>query len=226
MSWDVLKEHISGDFHRLRRIVVMLHLQLFGWPSSSLIFILLMYIMRAQKHYCGLIIACCLAQLASLIINPFYSGIFGPRYLYETSTSLIALTAIFLVRAPALWRKRLHLRCSPSVAHGAMATVITMFFIMAFPTHTIGLFRMYNNNYLEGNETFVNRLMTTVEKPALVFFTEYPEFRWLYFTMPPTDNNPVIVAQNLGQHNKKLMDYYPNRTIYMVDKGIITKITK
>jgi hypothetical protein len=92
----------------------------------------MMYAMRAQKRYCGLVIACCLAQLASLIINPFYSRIFGPRYLYKTSTGLIALTAIFLVRAPALWRSRLHLRWRLNVAHGAMASVVVMFFIMSF----------------------------------------------------------------------------------------------
>ena len=166
----------------------------------------------------------CLGQLASLIINPFYSGIFGPRYLYETSTSLIVLTALCWVRLPALLRKRLHWHCRLSAVQGSVVLLWAMFFILALPVHIIPLYKTYKNDYHEGNMTFTHKLMNSVQPPALVFFNQYETFRWLYFTMPPAPENPMIAAQNRGKENQKLIDFYPDRSVYSVDKGVITKI--
>ena len=224
MSWSAIEPHLANDIDRLRRTISALHQQLFGWPFSSLIFVLLLFALRGQKRYSGLLIACCLGQLASLIINPFYSGIFGPRYLYETSTSLIVLTALCWVRLPALLRKRLHWHCRLSAVQGSVVLLWAMFFILALPVHIIPLYKTYKNDYHEGNMTFTHKLMNSVQPPALVFFNQYETFRWLYFTMPPAPENPMIAAQNRGKENQKLIDFYPDRSVYSVDKGVITKI--
>ena len=34
----------------------------------------------------------------------------------------------------------------------------------------------------------------------------------------------MIAAQNRGKENQKLIDFYPDRSVYSVDKGVITKI--
>ena len=222
--WSAIEPHLANDIDRLRRTISALHQQLFGWPFSSLIFVLLLFALRGQKRYSGLLIACCLGQLASLIINPFYSGIFGPRYLYETSTSLIVLTALCWVRLPALLRKRLHWHCRLSAVQGSVVLLWAMFFILALPVHIIPLYKTYKNDYHEGNMTFTHKLMNSVQPPALVFFNQYETFRWLYFTMPPAPENPMIAAQNRGKENQKLIDFYPDRSVYSVDKGVITKI--
>lgn len=224
-TWQKIMSHIEHDVQRMRLISIMVHQQLLGWPSSSLIFVLLLYLFRAQKPYCGILIACCLGQLASLIINPFYSAIFGPRYLYETSTSLIVLTAVCLLRLPSIFRCRLHLRSSLLSAQGAVAFVIIVFSIISFPTHKRNLYNLYSNNYFEGSTWLYSKVMNMTQKPALVFFPDYIEFRRLYFTMPPDDSNPVIIAQDLGKENQKLMDYYPNRTVYRLHKGELVKLS-
>ena len=45
-----------------------------------------------------------------------------------------------------------------------------------------------------------------------------------YFNQPPHDDNAVIFAQDKGAENVKLMEYYPQRHVYMVNDLEIEKI--
>lgn len=42
---------------------------------------------------------------------------------------------------------------------------------------------------------------------------------------PPLDSNRVIYAKDLGDNNQKLIDYYPNRAVFLeAADGVFTKI--
>jgi hypothetical protein len=58
-------------------------------------------------------------------------------------------------------------------------------------------------------------MTSSVEKPAIVFNNQR-QFRFVSFNMPQSDRDPVIFAKDLGDYNKVLMDYYPDRHVYMV----------
>lgn len=214
-STESILKRLPDDIARLNKTVSSLHAYLFGWPTSSLIFVMLLFMFQGQQRYGTLLIVCCLSQLASLIINPFYSMIFGPRYLYETSSSLIVLTALCLVRMPAIIRNRLHTRLPYGATRGAITIMIAALFLMAFPSHILSRYKDYKNHYWEGNADFYHNVMRNVQTPALVFCTSYKNFRWVYFMGPPLDSNPVIVALDKGKENQKLMEYYPDRHVYL-----------
>ncbi len=218
-SWSAIAPHIGWDAMRLRITTARLHQQLFGWPFSSLVFVFLLFQFRLQPRYGWLLAACCLMQVASLIINPFFSNIFGPRYLYEISTCLIILTALLFTRLS----ERYAFFARPAMT-GSIFTVMLLSFILAFPAHDINLFNRYKNNYHEGNAPFYRSVNTIAKKPALIFFTRYEDFRLLYFTMPPLNSSPIIIAQDRGAENRNLMNFYPNRSVYVFDHRQLKQI--
>jgi len=214
---------LNQDLTRLLVQVNMLHTQLLGWPTASLLCVFLLFLFRAAPPYAWLVIACCLGQMLALIINPFFEGIFGPRNLYETAGCLIALVAIFLHRLPAMVAP--YLKAPLQCLRGLVAFDVLVLVVIAYFATNRGLYAVYSQNYWEGNTEYSNKIIDSVKKPALVFMVNYSEYRMMYFLQPPWDENPVIIARDRkAEHNKLLIGHYPNRYVYTVDGWNITPV--
>jgi 4-amino-4-deoxy-L-arabinose transferase-like glycosyltransferase len=215
------------DFVRMSYRVYNLNISLFCWPISCFIFVFLLFVFNAKGKYGNLLIASCLSLAFGLmLITSYVDPIFEPRYLYETSTILIVLTALCLKRLPAICRRRLKLRFQRSSFYNILCLIVIALHLSAYPL--IGnLYRLYSNDYWEGSAPYVEALNKIVEKPALIFFQDYVHFRYMFYTFPPREDSEIIYARDLGKKvNKELIDFYPKRHVYAVNGNVIKKVNK
>jgi 4-amino-4-deoxy-L-arabinose transferase-like glycosyltransferase len=214
-------------YQEVRNIIIQsnqLHIHLFGWTTSSLLFVGVLFLFRAQPKYASLLMACCIAQFLGLLLVPFFDMIFGPRYLYETSGCFIALTAIGLQRLPAILYKLFRIKFPLREQQGAIALMVILLSSLGIPFAIRDKYGWYRTDYWEGNASYYHAVMDNVQKPALVFIKDYDEYRMLFSTQPPRDDNPVIVARDLGGHDQVLIDFYPTRTVYRFYGGMLERI--
>jgi Dolichyl-phosphate-mannose-protein mannosyltransferase len=215
---------ILPDIQRALLQIARLQEELFGWPAPSLIFVFLLYFFRAQPRYSNVLLLAIFGQCLALVFlysdngGP-HGGPFPPRLLYESSSSLIILTAIALCRLPAIVRSRLHLTVPPNIVRGGIGTTMLALILLAWPFKISHLYDRYHDAYWEGDARHYHMIFDMVEKPALVFIKGYDNYRKVYFTMPPYDSNPVIFAfYKRGLDIQPLIDYYRNRSVYLVDR--------
>ena len=200
-----------------------MHSSLFYWPFSSLFLAFLLYFFRAQKRYCGLLLACCLSAIGGLVFNPYNDGIYGPRYLYEISTSLIVLSSIALMRLPAIIQCMTKKHPPQPLVRGISGFAIALLFVASFPTF-MNLYLLYARNYGGTNPLYYTMFLQKTQQPALVFVKSYDDYKQLFFSLPPRDDSPVIFAHDMGIENKKLIAMYPNRTVYKVNGWTLDKL--
>jgi 4-amino-4-deoxy-L-arabinose transferase-like glycosyltransferase len=202
-----------------------LHTDLFGWPTSSLWGIFLLCLLRIFPRYSRLLLACFGMQLLSVLLLSRDTGwVFKPRFLYESFSSLIVLTAISLhalAHIMARYSKRHELL---PAFNGAVFCLVGILTLYAMANRTTELYKEYRNNYWQGNWAYNRMLIHSVDKPALIFINPYEAYRYVYFNMPPRDDAPIIYAKDLGEKNRLLMDYYPHRHVYRADFWNLSKI--
>lgn len=215
---------LFGDYDRAVWQYVELHKVLFNWPTSSLLFVFVLYLLKAQTRFCTILLLCLAGQFLGLIFVLDRTGsLFEPRFIYESTALLVVLSALCMKRLPGMMRKYHIIRSRP-VGVGIIASWLVISTALAFPTRTNEQYQVYANNFWEGNADYYKVIMANAEKPALVFMKQYNNFRLVFFTQPPDPRNPVIFAQDRGGENQRLMDYYPDRSVYVVDDWDITKI--
>ena len=157
--------------------------------------------LRAQKRYCGLLLACVLSAIGGLLFNPYSDGMYGPRYLYETATCVIVLTSVCLMRLPAMGRAYMNIALPRPTLAGGLAVFVMCLFIAAIPYKITDMYKHYSHDYGLNTHDYAT-IMQTVKKPALVFMADADEFGHYYFTQPPYDTNPVIFAHDMGVSEK------------------------
>jgi len=214
---------LDNDIMRAFSHIENLHVEMMGWPASPFIFILLLYLFRLQPKYSSLIFSCFLTSFLGLIfLNSLTNNVSPSRYIYEPTSILIVLIAIGIIQLPNM-AKRL-LGTHPAALRSTVALTLAVFVLCAWPYRVRDLYMMYASNFWEGIADYHHTLMDSTEKPALIFVKHYSEYRFNFFTGPPRDGNPIILAQDLGKENKKLMDFYPDRHVYYVDGWHLKKI--
>lgn len=213
------------DLGRASSQALALHHQLFGWPISSLFLVFALFIARAQKPYCTLLAAGFFSVFFGLTLQRFkHIELFGPRYLYETSGVLIALSALGVRRLPAICRHYFSLRAGADPWRGLTALMLAGLVATGWAANTRFLYARYAHNYWEGNAGFYGKIVNSVRKPALVFMGNPTQFRYVSFTLPPDDGADIIFARDLNEKNTVLMDHYRNRTVYVVWDDAIQRI--
>lgn len=205
---------IGGDITRAFSQVLSLHIDLMGWPCSPFLFILILYLLRKPPRHCHVLMACFIASFLGLVfINPFGNNVIPGRYLYEC-------TGILLVLAAAGMCRLAHFVRSPA----SLALTLAALMIWSWPYCVRDDYELYAYNFYEGNQVLYHSILAETDKPALVFMKGYGQYRFISFNNPPRDSDPIIFARDLGGQNQKLMDYYPNRHVYLVDGWFIQKL--
>lgn len=209
--------HIFKDIDRMLLIAQKVHTDMLGWQSSSLLCVLLLFLLRVAPAYAWMLAGSAIILTLALIVNPFPDLIYGARYLHEMLGVLIVLTAIFIYRLPGI--VAVHCRFPERSIQGATACALALIMLYAFSTTHVWLFRIYNPGFYMGNLSFYEMLQKKTEKPALLFVQNYRSYKSLYFLQPPYDENPIIAANasdSSRADNDKLRAHYPNRHAYVV----------
>jgi hypothetical protein len=161
------------------------------------------------------------ACLAAIYIPYFYSDwTFGPRYMYEIIGFLIILTAIGITHFPAI------LRVYGVRAKHSQIVEKLHFFLFLLSVSALIMFYLHIPRMSAGFEypkVNITQINASFPDNTLVFANE----NYVFFTMyqPPLDSNRVIYAKDLGDNNQKLIDYYPNRAVFLeAADGVFTKI--
>lgn len=220
-EWGVMPRlnlDLGQLYYDLNRVIIQLqamHIHMFSWCTSSLIFVWLLFQLRLARSYCGLLIAAALSIALSLIATPYWGGAFNARYLFEASGFCLVLSAVCIVRLP-VWAKHVFGLTLPiSHARITLLLVVALLFLLAIPYRIADSVKYYSgNDYPAKNPGFYHALLE-IKKPALVFVGS--EFKhWMpasLFNLPSYDS-PIIAAVNRGDENQQLIDMYPNRFIY------------
>ena len=208
------RSHWPHQAGRSVAYVQLLDRQFFCWPIPSLLGVMALFFLRAQRPFCAVLAASFLSVVASLTITPYISIIFGPRYLYETSSIVIALTAIAMVRLPAIARRHATLNLSLSEWRGWMVVVGSVLVGIALSTTIKDLYHEYGHDYRIGRLGFARMIDQSVKKPALVIIRGRQLYYGLAYRQPPDDANDVIYAHDMRADNQRIIDYYPNRHVY------------
>src|SRR5262249_54173326 len=148
----------------------------------------------------------------------------GPRYLYEASSALIALTSVSISRMPAFFRKRMQVRLPLTAWRGLISAMLIVLTLIAFGSTDYTLFKKYGHNYRAGNPDYVQWAMDSVEKPAVILMQNDMEFTRTVFLMPQDDNAPVIFAHDMGDQNTMIMTYYAQRHVYLLRHKKLTQL--
>lgn len=188
------------------------------------------------NRYLRLLVGIVVSATLVNIVNRYYSSLFGARYLYEIASVLMILSALGLRRLPdllATWRIKLPER---NVLQGITLLLVACAWTAGWSWILPRDFRGYSHHYLNGNPDFYYSMLRQATPPALVFIElidhppagSYKIGKYLYVahTNPPEDNAPVIFAIDRGERNKKLMDYYPARNVYIEHRGKLRLIRK
>lgn len=192
-----------------------LNRELFCWPIIAPPLILCLFIAKAEKSYTWILAGTFFTTCLWLFITyPGWNNLFGPRYLYETSSLLIIMFAMAIHRLPLVIRKAFSIRVALSSWRGMSYIAVVVLCILGLQEQTKKLYTKYSNNYWEGNATY-SQIASAVEKPAIVF-NSIKQFRYVSFNMPPSDDAPVIYVNDLGERNKQLMIYYSDRNAYKI----------
>lgn len=219
-----------GRFAKLHAEWIRMNLSLFEWSLPCTFFAMLACLTSLKRPHARLLAATVASYTLVNMANRFTSMIFGPRYLYELSSTLIVLTAAGMCHVPLLLRF-LRLAAPPRRAvHAMTALAVILLSTTALLWRLPDNFRKYSNQYIDNHPRFYQAMLRQSAKPALIFVGR-PEkgdpkdlpvvkYRWVAFTNPPDDDAPVIFAIDLGDRkNQRLVDYYPGRHAYVERRG-------
>ncbi|WP_146739991.1 glycosyltransferase family 39 protein [Legionella quinlivanii] len=216
--------NLKAQIIRVVDYMQLLHRQLFGWPISSLLFAFLLFFLGLDKPWCRLLAMSFFSIYFSLILSEYTYDIFGPRYLYETASIVIILNAIFLSRIPAFFRKRLRVKLSLNEWRGIIALLLCFMTLTASFTIIPARYHLYSDNYRQSNKQLLQTIDKNTAKPAVVLLSEENDRLATIFMQPWFDSNPVIVAKDRRSENYRIIQYYPERSVYVLDKSKLRRI--
>lgn len=227
----------SYDLEDAKKILKMrldsMNYMLFDWAIPSLLLVVLLFVTGCFTAADALLLGVYGGLLLAYFFFQGRTEIFGPRYNYEASGSLILLTAVALSRLPRMLAMLKTAALEPTVIRGAALATVAGLVAYAFSDAIPWRYQQYGNHYWEGNYDYYEDILQNTQKPALVFIYTKPGSKpyWMgqhyfrvAFTLPPTPDSPVIFARDLGKRNTELMDYYPCRYAYMRDQNTLKLI--
>jgi hypothetical protein len=195
---------------------------LFNWPIPSLLFVFLSILVFRPDRLLATMLVSWFLLCALYVFYFFQDWCFGPRYMHEITGFLIIAAAIGISRAPATLRM-LGCRARRHVLLADVRLLLTLCYLGAVPLWLADIpFEWSYCRPLSGpTATEMDR---RIPDHSLVFVGKESFFKFGIF-LPPLDSNRVIYAHDLGKHNKKLMDYYPDRSVYVEStEGVFKRI--
>ena len=215
-GWELVKNfrenmQRTGWFNRLT----------FEWPVPNLLLLALVYGWRGHRRDEKLLFVTLFSFLASCAVLPGnVEREWGPRLCYETLSIILVLSAKALSVLPAFFRLVCKQRRSLAYYYG-FAAIIAVAFYGFSAAHNLkqGTLASIYNFYDRGtNPSFYTYVVHHVETPALVFVTGQT-YQAVSFTNPPTENSPIIFADDLDRDAKQLVRFYPGRNAYHASIG-------
>ncbi len=200
--------------------IIGLNYFLFGWPIPSLIFAVSLFLLPRINPWRNLLWISFFSLLGVYIFYSYQDFLFGARYAYESVGFLIVLTAAGIVRAPATWRRLTQSQQPLEILQYKIRWVVALCIVFGMATTLPATSKALSFNQAIISERLAPKnLRAHGIDHAIVFVKDHLMFLSIYY--PQSDTAPIIYAKDLGDENRQLMGYYPNRTVYYERMGEI-----
>jgi hypothetical protein len=197
---------------------------LFEWPVPSLVFMCLLFASLTRNQWDYLLVAAFLSLTTAYFFYWFQHWCFGPRFLYESATALIMLTARGLLCLPKLVRNILGFSASVRRVQIATASFVAACFFIAAVVNIPPLIKQYGNSFAGVNAAILKTVKARGLKKAIVFTRAY--YGNVFTGNSPLLDGDVIYARDLGEKNHLLMAMYPGYEYYLADGENIQLLKK
>jgi hypothetical protein len=200
--------------------LVGLNQYLFEWPFPSLLFVAVLFALRAHDDWDVLLLASG-ASLAAFHFFYWYQDLcFGPRFLYEASVSWLALTARGLLAAFdwVATASAARLRGQRSLFLAATLTVGWGYALaVAIPARA----REYADDYWGVDRSVLNAVERQGIREGLVFVGS--QYRAVLPANSPWLDQPLIFAVDRGRRNQRLMRLFPRASAWLERDGVLVR---
>ncbi len=216
LTTDAFGTFYKGSVHTLWRGIgdlsnnlIGLNSRLFGWPLPSLLLVFCGW-MVFRVSVVSKLMFMSFVFLSVVYIPYFFNDLYyGARYLHEATGFLIIATALGIERIPAILRI-LNVQVKYSKIIGIIGGILSFTLVLGSGLFFVSPYMSMDRSYFDINITAVDK---NFSDNSLVFVNKhYKQFRVF---MPPLESNRVIYAKDLGDENKKLIDYYPLRKVFL-----------
>ncbi len=196
----------------------LLNKYLLEWPIPALVIILVPFALGTRNRNDWLLFLCFLALTVAYFFYWFHNLCFGPRFLYESSTALVILTARGLLLLPELTKRLLKL---PPFQPGFFARTFFLILLFLFSVALVPLWQGYHT-YGSVSGTVHRNVRKAKLDNALVFCANLGNgFSYNQLNL----DGPVVYCKDWGIFNPALTLAYPDRRYYYANEDTLIELT-
>lgn len=195
---------------------------LFEWPIPGLLFIAVLFSTRTRNRWDVLLLGSCLSLLVIYFFYWFNDWCFGPRFMFEAMGPLVLLTARGLLRLPVLFHDTFGLETTVGKIRTVTTCTLLSMTIYAWTCNVPALVHLYSNRFWDVDHSILHALEEHPVSNAIVFVGS--NYGSVYPKNSPLWNGDVIYALDLGEHNRVLMAYCPDRKYYRATSNGVEEI--
>ncbi len=198
---------LKGDIYSFSAIFILLIPALvLGGTSALGLWYLLLFLALVGVYY----------------LYYYHGNCYGARYYFEALPALVYLFALGAVSSARLNKPAWAGRLFGSIAFGLIVALAGYSLLVRTPK----LWKKYDNGFWGMNSSCIEATKRAKVKDAIVFGDHSDKFyrKCFAYLRLPIDEQPVIFARDLFEHNENLIRYYPNRKAYKFDGYILKPI--
>ena len=197
---------------------------LFEWPIPSLTFILILFLWGTRNKWDYLLIGSFLALSFAYFFYWYQDWVLGPRFLYESSAVLILLTARGLLHTPDFILKVLKVPAHERLVRSVIVLSILLCLAMALSSRMPSLTSYYSKAFYGNFKADILKAVKKAEITNAIVFVPNTSYGGVFPANAPLLNGDVIYARDLGERNRLLMEYYPDRDYYRAAGATIWRL--
>lgn len=201
-----------------------LNKHLFEWPIPSLLFVLILFLTGPRNKWdCLLIIS--VISLSFAYFFYWYQGwVLGPRFMYESSAMLILLTARGIRHIPDFIRNVLKIRTTERMVNSIIALSFLLSLSIGLFCHMPPLVTYYSEKFYKNSTADILKSVERAQIDNAIVFVRSKSFGGVLPANDPLLESSIIYARDLGERNRLLMEYYPDREYYRADGITLWKL--
>lgn len=216
-GWGEPHTPLAGLLNTFENLVG-LNQYLFEWPFPSLLFVAMLFALRARNRWDALLLASGVSLAVFQFCYWYQDLCFGPRFLYEASVTWLALTARGMLAA----FDKVAGEPDPTVRgrrHRFLVSVLAVGWAIGLGISVPARVRDYADAYWGVDRTLLNALERQHIREGLVFVKS--AYGAVLPANSPWLDQPLIFAIDMNQRNQRLMRLFPQASAWLEQDGAL-----
>jgi Dolichyl-phosphate-mannose-protein mannosyltransferase len=195
---------------------------LFEWPIPCLLFLFIPFASLTKEKWDYILMGSFISLSILYFFFWYQDWCFGPRYMYEALIMAIVLTARGILSVPVLINDRFKLDISPEKIKQAVANLVVACIFTGMIFNLPPLIKLYGHTYWRVNASTLKNVEAAGVNNAVVFVKSY--FGTALPANSPFLDGDIIFAKHMGNKNRLLMEFFPERRYYLVSNHSIVEL--